>query len=522
MKRGIRILSLLLAAVLLCGTLAGCASVTRPLNYFKRVLEKTVERRFGGDVLELLPKMLEGGSLELGYGGTDLAETPLESAALKLYFDLEGQSVVAVGNVGVGGKQYDGKAFLTSERLVVSSKAFLGSTDFGLDFATLGKDLSNSIFRNNSNTAFANPKIGDGAADDILLLKNDLFNAYDSIGDLLTLSDELAEEFLSVLTEYAPHSRYSEDGRWHLELTVENVSLSRALRETRTRVVKDRDFCRELRELAKARDDVTSVRTGTRVNEWSNKVENFIASPLSMEDVCARIDAMPAFALTLNASVGRRSGILERMNVTFGYTGGERVLAFEADLTAESTNLLRLTYGGAVRTLIYTVNKDGMRHYEADMSYEKAAEGGERELMITGKLTADRKADSFTLSLAKGEETRVFSGSFDKRIDSFSLAVNGVTVNGEARRFSASLTVCAKDKAEKMPVYENFATVSEHRFQPISDRMNATGAELKSAWGEAKPDWRSTLRFLLNVVGAPEEIASIPAPTPPADPAPAA
>lgn len=514
MKHGIRLLSLLLAIVLLCGTLTGCASVTRPLQYFKRSLIKTIERRFGGDMLELLPEMLESGSLAVTYGGTDLAETPLENAELKLFFNREEQSVSAVGAVGVGGKRYDGKAFFTSEKLVVSSEAFLGSTDFGVDFATLEKDLANSIFRNNSNTAFANPRVGDGAAADILLLKNDFFLAYDSVSDLLTLSDELTEEFLSALTEFAPHNRYSEDGRWYLELTVENVSLSRALRETRTRVVKDRDFCRELRELAKIRDDVISVRTGTRVSEWSNKVENFIASPLEMEDICAKIDAMPAFALILNAAVGRWSGIIERLSVAFDYVGGERVLAFEADLTDESTNVLRLTYGGAVRTLTYRVNKDGMRHYDAELSYEKAAVGGERELLITGSLAADRKADSFTLSLAKGEETRVFYGSFDREIDSFSMAVDRVTVNGEAHQFACSVTVRTEDKAEKMPAYENFATVSEHRFQPISERMESSVAELKAAWGESDTDWRSTLCFLLTVAGAPEEIASIPDPKP--------
>lgn len=514
MKRGIRLISLLLAVLLLGGTLTGCASVTRPLNYFKRALEKTVERRFGGDALELLPQMLEKGSLAITYGGTDLAETPLENAELKLYFDSEGQSVSAIGAVGVSGKRYDGKAFLTSEKLVVSSEAFFGSTDFGLDFANLEKDLANSIFRNNSNTAFADPRVGDGAAADINLLKNDFFTAYNSVFDLLTLSDELAEEFLAVLTEYAPHNRYSRDGCWHLDLTVENVSLSRALRETRVRVVKDRDFCRELRELAKIKDDVISVRTGTRVNEWSVKVENFIASPLSMEDVCAKIDAMPAFSLTLNAAVGRWSRIIERVKVAFAYVGGERVFDFEADLTGESTNILRLTYGGAVRTLTYTVNKDGMRHYDAVLSYERSAEGGERELLITGALVADRKTDSFTLSLQKGEEARVFSGSFDKKIDSISVAITGVTVNGEARRFSLSVTVCAEDKAEKMPVYENLATVSEHRFQPISERMKKSASELKAAWGEEKAGWRSGLRFLLNVVGAPEEISAIPAEPP--------
>ena len=510
MKRGIRLLALLLALLLLGGSLAGCASSTRPLNYFKKALFKTLERRFGGDMGEILLETLETGSVELTYGGTDLAQTPLENARLKVWFHEEGKQISAVGALGVGGKTYDGKVFLTDERVVVSSEALLGSTDFGLDFATLHQDMANSIFRNNSNTAFARPEIGDGAAGDIITLKNSFFTYYESFSDVLELSDEVADEFLRVLTEYAPHSKYSADGAWHLELTVENVHLSRALRETRANVVGDRDFCRELRELAKTRDAVASVRQGTVVTEWTNKVENFIASPLGFEDLCAKIDALPAFRLQLNGVVGRWSGVIQRADVSFGYVGGEQVFAFSADLTDDSTNVLSLTRGGDTRTLTYRVNEDGMRYYKAELTYEKKAADGTQTLHIAGKLDADRKTDSFTLALSKGEKTRVFAGSFDKDPDGFYVSVSGVTVNGEAHSFSMGLTVKVTDKAEAMPVYENLATVTEHRFQPIATRMKNSVQEFRTAWGGEAPTWRTALSFLLTVSGAEEEIASIP------------
>ena len=260
MKRGIRFLSLLLALLLLGGTLVGCAAVTKPLNYVKKSLEKTIDRRFGGEVFEVLLEALESGSIEVGFGGTDLAVTPLEAASAKVWFDREGQQLTASGSVTVGGKLYDGDIYLTTEQMALSSVAFFGSTDFGVHFGTLASDLENSIFRNNSRTDFARPEVDEGTAADVNKLKNSLFTLYGSVGDLLELSDELAEDFLKILTEYAPHSRYADNGRIHISATVDNAVLSRALRDTRAKAVKDKAFCRELREIAATRDTVTSVK----------------------------------------------------------------------------------------------------------------------------------------------------------------------------------------------------------------------------------------------------------------------
>lgn len=505
MKRRIRIISLLLALLLLAGALAGCAAVSKPLNYFKSALEKTIDRRFGGEMVDVLLETLECGSVEIGFGGTDLAQTPIEAGNAKLWFDKEEKRITAAGDLTVGGKSYDGCLYLTDRELAVSSVAFLGSTDFGIDFATLSGDLQNSIFRNNSSTAFARPEIDEGTAADVIELRDNFFTIYDSLGDVLELSDELAEDFLAILTEYAPHSRYSEDGKIYIAATVDNAVLSRALRDTRSKAVSDKTFCRELRELASARDTVISVKTGTVVTEWSDKVESFIASDLSIEGLCAKIDAMSPFTVQLNGVVGRMSGIIE--NATLSYSrDSKQIFEFSLDLSQKDVNVLRLQYDGVTRVLSYRVLKNGLRYYDAELIYEMLPSTGENVLRVTGTLSADKSDDKFTLSFTKGEETRVFEGSFDKRIDGFEASVNTVKINGESRRFSLSLVVTTDDKAEPVPEYVNLAAVSEARFEPIAARITQEMIAFRMAWGNHKMTPHGALSFFLNVLGMPEEI----------------
>ena len=507
MKRLIRIVSLLMALLLLGSTLAGCAAVSKPLNYFKNALEKTVDQRFGGEMVDVLLETLESGSVEIGFGGTDLVQMPLEAGNAKLWFDKEEERITAAGAFTVGGRSYDGQLYLTAKEAAVSSVAFLGSTDLGINFETLSGDLQNSIFRNNSNTAFARPEIDEGTAADVIELRDSFFTVYDSLGDILELSDELAEDFLAILTEYAPHSRYSEDGRVYIAVTVDNAVLSRALRDTRAEAVKDKAFCRELRELASVRDTVTSVKMGTVVTEWSDKVESFIASDLSIEGLCAKIDAMSPFTVHLNGVIGRMSGIIE--NATLSYSRDSmRIFELSLDLSQKDVNVLRLQHGGVTRVLSYRVLKDGFRYYDAELLYEKLPSTGENVMRITGTLSADKKEDKFTFSLIKGEENRVFEGSFDKKIDGFEVAVNAVRINGAEHRFSLSLAVKTDDTAEPLPEYVNLATVSEARFEPIAARITQETIAFRSAWGEHKITPRGVLAFFLNVVGMPEEIPS--------------
>ncbi|MBO5354578.1 MAG: hypothetical protein J6B09_00750 [Clostridia bacterium] len=505
MKRRIRMISLFLALLLLGSTLAGCAAVSKPLNYFKNALEKTIDRRFGGEMIDIFLEVLEGGSVELDFGGTDLVQTPLEKGNAKLWFDQEEKRVTASGALTVGGKSYDGCLYLTAEEMAVSSVAFLGSTDLGINFGTLSGDLQNSIFRNNSNTAFSRPEVDESTAGDVVELRDSFFTVYGSIGDVLALSDELTDDFLAILTEYAPHSRYSEDGKIHIAVKVDNTALSRALRDTRTKAVKNKTFCRELRELAAVRDAVISVKTGTVVTEWSDKVESFIASDISIEELCAKIDAMPPFAVQMNGEIGRASGIIEKATLSYSCDNA-KVFELSVDLSQKDVNVLRLQYGGVTRVLSYRVLKDGFRYYDAEILYEKLSSIGENVLRMSGTLSADKSEDKFVLSLNKGEDNRVFEGSFDKKIDGFEVSVDTVKINGEEHRFSLSLAIKTDDKAAPLPEYVNLATVSEARFEPIAARITQEMNTLRSAWGEHKITARGMLTFFLNVIGMPEEI----------------
>ena len=130
---------------------------------------------------------------------------------------------------------------------------------------------------------------------------------------------------------------------------------------------------------------------------------------------------------------------------------------------------------------------------------------------------ADRKSDAFTLTLQKGDQTRVLEGGFDKKIDGFEVSVNTVTVNGEARRFSVSLAVKTDDKAEKMPVYVNLVTVTEAQFDPIAERATAARDAWKAAWDGTELSTRAVLSYFLTVAGVEEEIPFLPVPKIPLD-----
>lgn len=511
MRAVLRVASFLLALVLLCSSFAGCAATVKPLNYVKDVLEKTVEKRFGGELFSVLSEALESGSVAIRYGGTDLYDTPLESGEITMYFDGDGQSLAAIGSATVGGKAYDGKLFFNAEELVLCSTAFFGSTDLGVNFSTLKNDLSNSIFSNNSTgSKYSRPEIGSDAADDAVALKDSLLSLYDSLGDLLELSDDVSDEFLSILTEYAPHSRYAEKGTIYITATVDNTVLSRALRDTRAVVIKDSDFRREARELAAIRDRLASVKSGLEVTDSSDKLEEFIASDIGVNELCNRIDAAPDFEFKLECAIDRSARMMETFNIS--YTVAEnRMFSFAADLTDDNTNILSLAAGGAVRTLVYRVTKNGLNRYGAEMSYQKLLETGEEVLLITGTLQADRKKDAFTLTLQKGDQTRVLEGGFDKKIDGFEASVNTVAVNGEVRKFSFSLAVKTYDKAEKSPEYVNLVAIAvPQQFDPIAERATAAKNEWKTAWADTEVSIRTVLSHFLTVVGAEEEIPFLP------------
>lgn len=504
MKLGCRILSLLLATVLLLSALVGCASTRKPLNYFKKALENTIEERFGGAVMSTVLEALSDGSVSVAFGGTDLVETPLEAAEFKLWINGDEQQLTAIGSATVGAKKYDGEVYLNSEQLVASSAAFFGSTDLGIVFDTLESDLKNSIFRDNSGTVFG--VLGATAAQDLVSFKEGLFDLYSMADEWAELSDEIIETFLEIMVEHALCKRYAKDGRIYVSATVDNDALSRTLRDTRAIMVKDRGFCRELRRMAEIRDSMAS-RNSNVTTEWRDKVEKFISSSADIDALCDTIDSMAAFALQLDAAVIRSSDVIETATLSFRMADAD-IFSFALDLSAENTNIITLSAGGFTRELSYTVTKDSLRHYHADMVYKKSAPGSDDPLIyVTGELNADRKADSFTLVLRNGEEVRSFSGSFDTRIDGFDMAIHTVTLNGEAKRFSFSFAVDVDDTPPSAPEdYTNIATITQPRFAPIALTAGTAYVELKSAWGDTEISTRSVFNLFFATFGIDEEI----------------
>lgn len=513
MKRTIRLIALLLALVLFGGTLAGCAAVRKPFNYLKRTIEKTIERRLGGQFLELIGEALEGGSIEATYGGSDLYETPLESGTLKAYFDSDKQKLHFTGAVSVGGEQYDGRVFLTAEEFAVASDAFLGSNRYGARFSELTvENVKKSFFHNSyggkdTDNPLRQEWFDDSVGQDMNTLKSNLFGAYTTLDDLGEAADEILEIFLQALADYAPHHRYSEKGVIYLTATIDNVALSHALRATREQIVRDRSICKELRRVAALEDSTQSVLRGETVNERTIWVENFLSSPNTMDDIRARIEnELQPFSLTLDVAVGRFSGMIRTATVGLKVEQAER-FTFSMDLSDKSVCTFSLTQNGVKRALTYRTVKDAARYYHAEACYAKTDADGNALLAATATLKADRRQDAFTLTLRKGEQERVLNGSFDKQADAFSFAVNEAVQDGTAHKLSFSLCIKEKDRMPEMieytPFYEERSTYYLDNVYPRIERKKQS---LVDAWGDAPANADGIRSFLLTVLWLEEEI----------------
>jgi hypothetical protein len=99
----------------------------------------------------------------------------------------------------------------------------------------------------------------------VTAFKDAVFQLLASVDGTEELFEQALDCFLEKLTENATNTRYKEDGRTYVTLSVDNDALSRSLRETRADLVKDRAFCRELRELAKTMDAIRTAEDGVVV-----------------------------------------------------------------------------------------------------------------------------------------------------------------------------------------------------------------------------------------------------------------
>lgn len=472
MKNIARILSLFLIVCMLVPLLGACTSRTRPLNYLKSVLQRSFEQSVGGEMAALVFEALAGGSVSVKLSGG----TPLDgitAADATFYFDAENKSMMSDAALTFGDARYDAKLWFSEREAVMSSTAFLGSTTLGVDFGTLKADLEHSIFRNNSGTAYAMPEVGDRTADEINTWVTGFHSLYAALDNIADLLDKHADTFLKCLTEYANYTRYTEKGNTCIYLSVDNSMLSRALRDTWDKAVKDKAFCRRVREVATTYDAMRSAAAGVVSTEWKGVAEAWLGDNAEIEALCARIDNAPAFSVTVTARARTLTGTLQYLD--FSHTVGDKKTAFSLDFSAEDAAAFSLQYGGFLRTLELTDTEDSFYHYAADFVYRETDATGmltER----TGSYALDGKRDAFTLSLIEGEHQKLFEGDFTKSSDDFLLSVNSLTVDGEQSDFRFRLAVSAEVKMPDAPTYLNLATVGETRIDPVAARAKETFA----------------------------------------------
>jgi len=500
MKLFKRALALLLLCALLLPVLASCASANRPLAYLKRSIEKTLDHRLGGPLSDLLADALHEGSIAVSFGGTDAVSAPVDALDAKVYFTPDSEALFLTGNLTLEGKSYDGDLWLDTERAVLRSNALLGSVNFGVDFETLEQDLENSVFRNNSGTAYASPSIDEGTADAIRDWKNGLFELYASLDDYAAEGDFALETFLEILTDYAPNTRYSEGGRYHFSITVENNQLARALRDTHAKLTADRSFCRELRALAATRDRMESAKSGTLCTAHTEKVNYWLDGTGEIESLCTKIDNDPAFTLQINASVRRLNGVLETANI-FYRTEGSETFALTLDLTDPDAAHGTLLYKGVRYAADYTVTTDKWRSYAADLRFARANADGSNATEWKGTLAVNKRDKTFSLATTCGDLNRTFTGSYQKKLSSFTLTVDGLTENGAAKRFALSLTVKAEDTAPELPDYTNLFAAPEDRVAAVAPRFTAARDQFRAAWDRANITKYTPLYFVEDLMG---------------------
>ncbi len=493
MKHTVRILSVLLAFCLLVAPLGGCASQSRPLIYLKSAVERSLEKSIGGEMAALLAEALAGGSISLSWQGEE-ALGGVTDVDATVYFDAENSKIISDTALSIGEQTYDAKLWLSDEAVVAVSDAFFGSTTLGVDLDTLEDDLKHSIFRNNSGTAYAVPEIGERSANAVLTLVEGFFSLYTSADDIAELLDKHFESFLKYLTEHARYTRYSEDGKVHIYLLVDNSTLARVLRDTWTKAVADKALCRRVREVAKTHDAMVSATAGIVSTEWTAIAENWLVNNAEIEALCAELDAAEPFTLEVNAAVKKLTGTLDTLAVS--YRSGERSADLTLDLSQKDALFLSVAYGGVKHSLALQTIKEGWSAYAADFTYTQTGAEG-TEAAWQGRIELDKKQDTYLLSLTQGDRTRELRGTFFCNGDGFSLSVDSLFEGERQIDFSCMLAVAARAKLPALPQYVNLPTVTEQRIDPVAARVRETYAALDAALDTDAFTWDRVVAHLL-------------------------
>jgi hypothetical protein len=307
---------------------------------------------------------------------------------------------------------------------------------------------------------------------------------------------------LEELTSYAENSRYKEGGHTHIKLSINNDSLARTLRATRDALVQDRSFTKYLNDLAAALDTMASATTGVTSTTYATQVRYFLSNEADINAICQKIDDAEPFTFQLQAAVKSFGMALEDVRVSFAQGGVTRLAA--ALHLAEGAISAELVLDGVTRKLEYTVEKDGFRTYLAALSYQVS--GPDAVARIEGELLANKRDGSYTLTLHKEGETRVFGGKYDFDTDEMMLSIDSARINGAEKRISLSLALVADEGVPMLPSYVNVAAIDVKRFAPIHERAVKTRDRLMADWSAAAPTPVGVWRELLCAIGLPEEI----------------
>ena len=466
MKHTARLLSFLLAVLLLVLPLGGCAYKRRPLAYLKSSLERTLKQSVAGEAISALFAALNGGSLALSLSG----ENTLGGAKAfdaTLYFNAEDAKIMSDTVLCVGEKRYDAKLWFSREHAVLTSTAFLGSTTLGVNLETLKQDIAYSIFRNNSGTAYAVPEINESSAAAILTWVDGFYTLFGAFEEMPDLFDKYVDVFLKYLTQYASYTRYTDGGRVKIYLLVDNSMLSRALRDTWAKAVKDKTLTRRVRELAKTRDAMQSAIDGVVSTAWSDKVEAWLLSNAELEALCAKLDAATPFTFELNATVKKLTGKL--LYVDFTHKVGDASTAFSLDLSNRDALEVSLLLNGVKRSLTVHTGESNWRTDVADFTYH-TDRGEAAPEALAGEFRLDKKSDTFTLTFGKDGVSKTVEGCFLCKSDTLSISVDRVKTGEDETEFHFSLAVQEKAKMPSAPQYVNLPTVTEQRIDPVAKR----------------------------------------------------
>ncbi len=505
MKNFRRALALLLLLLFCVVPLTACGSVRHPLRYVRAATERTLDDSVIGQLASVLDETVSGGSLSFSFRGAD---NGISAAEGTLWFSPDADRLAAVGKLTLGEKTYDASCYFDQNKLVCGSTAFFGSSVYGIPFATLEKDIAASIFRNNSGTPYANPEVDDATAGEIRGFAEAFFALYAAGGDLKDTADQVADVFLTALEERANTVYYRRNGRTVLEVTADNKAISGAIRETRSRLVADRKFCRNLREWAKQYDALCSAAKGEVTDVTLQKAEYFLTNETGVEKICTAIDLAPALRLSVNATVRNLTRKAEKLSVEVTLADA-RVWAVSFDLAAKDAASFSLTLGGSELRLSLTSLAKTRKTFGFD--YElSAANDKDGRTLISGAFSLNRKTDAYTLTLTREAVTRTVEGSFALSGKGWRLSADRVKIGEEELACGLFVEAVPGAKMPETPEYTNLFAVDGTRFSLTAQILSPQKERFLQDFEELSPTPRGTLTAIFRMFGLDGILPSLP------------